>query len=186
MRDIADEHGVFVALANLVGSEAGKQFPGCAMLAGPKGDVRARGPLWEEAIVTATIDLADVTRARADMPLLADLETMLPHLRDTLARLDAGTPHLLSYDGMEALAESMGAPATRRRNAVTGRSRTPSVRRDAASASCARGRRTAPPPLEIDGAMVEDWLVHFLRDEMGRRGLQRRRSSASRAAWIPP
>jgi len=171
-RDMADEHGIYIALANLVGSEAGKQFPGCAMLAGPKGDVRARGPLWDEAIVTATIDLADVTRARADMPLIADLETMMPHLRDTLAKLDAGTPHLLAYDGMDALAESMGAP-------VEG----PADRAAAAGAADrAPGRSVcvvragppgAPAPLELDGAMVEGWLVRFLRDEMGRRGFKK-------------
>ena len=32
-RDIAEEHGVFVALANLVGSEGGKMFPGAWSLA---------------------------------------------------------------------------------------------------------------------------------------------------------
>jgi len=171
-RDMADEHGIYIALANLVGSEAGKQFPGCAMLAGPKGDVRARGPLWEEAIVTATIDLADVTRARADMPLIADLETMMPHLRDTLAKLDAGTPHLLAYDGMEALAESMGAsvegPAEREASALA------ADRAPGRSVCVVRaGPPGAPAPLELDGAMVEGWLVHFLRDEMGRRGFKK-------------
>jgi NAD+ synthetase len=171
-RDMADEHGVYVALANLVGSEAGKQFPGCAMLAGPKGEVRARGPLWEEAIVTATIDMADVTRARADMPLIADLETMMPHLRETLAKLDAGTPHLLSYDGMEALAESMGAPAPEpeRRGGADSE-----AERETGRSVCVvrAGPPNGPPPLELDGAMVEGWLVHFLRDEMGRRGFRK-------------
>ena len=171
-RDMADEHGIYIALANLVGSEAGKQFPGCAMLAGPKGDVRARGPLWDEAIVTATIDLADVTRARADMPLIADLETMMPHLRDTLAKLDAGTPHLLAYDGMEALAESMGAsvegPAEREASALA------ADRAPGRSVCVVRaGPPGAPAPLELDGAMVEGWLVRFLRDEMGRRGFKK-------------
>jgi NAD+ synthetase len=170
-RDMADEHGIYIALANLVGSEAGKQFPGCAMLAGPKGDVRARGPLWEEAIVTATIDLADVTRARADMPLIADLETMLPHLRDTLAKLDAGAPYLLAYDGMEALAESMGAAPTGERAAATRRAAGP----PAVPSVCVvrAGPPTGPPPLELDGAMVEGWLVHFLRDELRRRGFKK-------------
>jgi NAD+ synthase (glutamine-hydrolysing) len=167
IRDMADEHGVYIALANLVGSEAGKQFPGCAMLAGPKGEVRARGPLWEEAIVVATIDLADVTRARADMPLIADLETMMPHLRETLEKLDAGTPHLLAYDGMNALAESMGAsdvaPASRAASAPE---------RETGRAVCVvrAGPPTGPAPLELDGPMVEGWLVHFLRDELTRRG----------------
>ena len=171
-RDMADEHGVYVALANLVGSEAGKQFPGCAMLAGPKGDVRARGPLWEEAIVTATIDMADVTRARADMPLIADLETMMPHLRETLAKLDAGTPHLLSYDGMEALAESMGASAAEPEQGGDANSE---AERETGRSVCVvrAGRPNGPPPLELDGAMVEGWLVHFLRDEMGRRGFRK-------------
>jgi len=170
-RDMADEHGVYVALANLVGSEAGKQFPGCAMLAGPKGEVRARGPLWEEAIVVATIDLSDVTRARADMPLIADLETMMPHLRETLEKLDAGTPHLLSYDGMDALAESMGAP-----DATSERPRAKSApARETGRAVCVvrAGPPTGPAPLELDGAMVEGWLVHFLRDELTRRGFRK-------------
>ena len=164
IRDMADEHGLYIALVNLVGSEAGKQFPGCAMLAGPKGDVRARGPLWEEAIVTATIDLADVTRARADMPLIADLETMMPHLRETIAKVDAGTPHLLAYDGMDALVEAMGAQAA---SGEDGKEPTPYsgprvcvVAGDAGS---------GPPRLDIDARLVESWLVRFLRDEMERR-----------------
>src|SRR3712207_4328517 len=97
-RDIADEHGVYVVLANLVGSEGGKMFPGAATVAGPKGDIRVRGPLWEEAIVTATADLGDLVRARADMPLISDLETMAPHLRLSLQRVEAGEPHVLEFD----------------------------------------------------------------------------------------
>jgi NAD+ synthase (glutamine-hydrolysing) len=170
-RDMADEHGVYLALANLVGSEAGKQFPGCALLAGPKGEVRVRGPLWEEALVVATIDLADVTRARADMPLIADLETMMPHLRDTLARVDAGAPYILTYDGMEALAGIPDAAAAGEespkglpeRSAGAG----PRLRVVCGDAS------SGPPRLDIDGRLVEDWLIHFLRDEMTRRGFER-------------
>ncbi len=74
-RDIAEEHGVFVVLANLAGSEGGRTFPGAAMVAGPKGEVRMRGPLWTEALIVHTLDFADVTRARADQPLLADLRS---------------------------------------------------------------------------------------------------------------
>ena len=170
-RDMADEHGVYLALANLVGSEAGKQFPGCALLAGPKGEVRARGPLWEEALVVATIDLADVTRARADMPLIADLETMMPHLRETLARVDAGAPHILTYDGMEAIGGIPGnddsADARPRRGsgkAAVADQRVRVVCGDATS---------GPPLLDIDGRLVEEWLIRFLRDEMARRGFER-------------
>jgi NAD+ synthetase len=178
-RDIAEEHGVYVLLANLVGSEGGKLFPGAALLAGPKGEVRVRGPLWEEALVVATVDLADVTRARTDLPLLADLETMVPHLRQALAQVDAGRPHLLEYDGMDALEESMGAggPDASRGPAPAGARRrggSPGAGANAAEpvpvvcGSAASG----PAPLEIDAALVEQWLVQFLRDELRRRGFE--------------
>src|SRR4029079_14713593 len=31
----------------------------------------------------------------------------------------------------------------------------------------------APAPLQIDGALTEQWLVNFIRDEMERRGFRR-------------
>jgi NAD+ synthase (glutamine-hydrolysing) len=168
-RDMADEHGLFVALVHLVGSEAGKQFPGSALLTGPKGDVRVRGPLWDEALVVATVDLADVTRARADMPLIADLETMAPHLREALVRVDAGAPHLLTFDGMDAIAATMGAadeagadrPSPRRKtSAAHDQTPLPVVHADP---------HVGPSPLTLDAPLVEQWLVRFLRDEMTRR-----------------
>lgn len=173
-RDMADEHGLYVALAHLVGSEGGKQFPGSAMVAGPKGDVRVRGPLWEEALVVAQLDLADVTRARADMPLIADLETMAPHLREALAKVDAATPHLLAFDGMEELAAVMGDSGDAPDGRATATPR--SSGRVEASTSVpvvAADPHVGPVPLEIDAEMVERWLVRFLRDEMGRRGFRK-------------
>ncbi len=169
-RDMADEHGLYVALVHLVGSEGGKQFPGSAMLAGPKGEVRARGPLWDEALVVATLDLDDVTRARADMPLIADLETMAPHLRDALARADAGTPPLLEFDGMEAIATTMDGGARDERPAKRGKARA-----DAAAIMPVvhAGAPLGPPPLAIDAPLVEQWLVRFMRDEMERRGFKK-------------
>src|SRR5579884_489554 len=98
IRDIAEEHGVFVSLTNLIGSEGGKVFPGGSFVAGPKGEVRGRAPLWNDAILSVTVDLADVTRARADMPLIADLETMVPHLRGALDDVLAGVPARCDYD----------------------------------------------------------------------------------------
>ena len=170
-RDMADEHGLFVALVNLVGSEGGKQFPGSAMVAGPKGELRVRGPLWEEALVIATLDLDDVTRARADMPLIADLETMAPHLRDALTKADTGTPHLLAFDGMDAIAATMGAldavarPSAKSQAGDRGAPHAlPVVKADP---------HVGPPPLAIDPVLVEQWLVRFLRDEMGRRGFEK-------------
>ena len=50
-RDIADEHGIYVALSTLVGSEGGKLFPGGSMLAGPKGDVtRKNGRAFRQTL----------------------------------------------------------------------------------------------------------------------------------------
>lgn len=85
-RDRAEEHGVYVVVTQLVGNEGGKAFPGGSVVAGPAGDVRARAPLWDEAVLTVPLDLDDITRARASSPLLADLRTMLPHLVRSLER----------------------------------------------------------------------------------------------------
>ena len=99
IRDIAEEHGVFVSLSNLVGSEGGKVFAGCSLLVGPQGDLRVRGPVWEESALVATLDLGDIGRARADTPLLADLRTALPHLRRSLDGAERGERGVASaYD----------------------------------------------------------------------------------------
>ncbi|MDX2194097.1 MAG: NAD+ synthase [Gemmatimonadales bacterium] len=79
-RDIAGEHGLHVVLLQLAGFEGGKAFPGGSIVVGPRGDVLAEAPLFDEALVPVTLDLAEVTRARTEMPLLADLEKMWPHL----------------------------------------------------------------------------------------------------------
>ena len=151
VRDIAEEHGIFVTFVNLVGSEGGKFFGGSSTVAGPAGDVRARGPLFEEAAIPVTLDLADVARVRADAPLLGDLRTALPHLRAALDRIN----HADGSDG--------GAPAR-----FDARGSSP---RDAGG--CVSARAGGPPPLDIDPALVESWLVHFIRDEMARRGFEK-------------
>ncbi|HEX2692976.1 MAG TPA: NAD+ synthase [Gemmatimonadaceae bacterium] len=101
-RDIAEEQGVFVVLANLVGTEGGKTFSGGSIVAGPSGDIRARAPLWEETLLTITLDPEDLTRARSDVPLLTDLQTMMPHLMRTVDRIQAGERFSLSYDDASA------------------------------------------------------------------------------------
>ena len=174
-RDMADEHGIYVVLANLVGSEGGKMFPGAATVAGPKGDIRVRGPLWEEAVVTATIDLGDLVRARADMPLIADLETMTPHLRLSLQRVEMGEPHVLEYDPAPCDAHVRGPTAALpEREAVSAPgpapTRLPGERgREWRVVRPETNGAGGPPPLELDGALTEEWLVAFIRDEMSRR-----------------
>src|ERR1019366_4954671 len=68
----------------------GKMFQGSSLVMGPRGDTRARGPVWDEALLTASVDLDDITRARADAPLLSDLRTALPALRGELDRAFEG------------------------------------------------------------------------------------------------
>ena len=158
-RDMADEHGAFVVLANLAGSEGGRTFPGAAMIAGPKGELRVRGPLWTEALVVHTIDFADVARARADQPLLADLEVMAPHLRASMERVERHQPSVLVFDPAAPPTVPASAPAPAA--AVSG-AELPVVNGDAAQGP--------PVPLEIDPALTEQWLVAFIRDELRQRG----------------
>ncbi|HVB30678.1 MAG TPA: NAD+ synthase [Gemmatimonadaceae bacterium] len=158
-RDMADEHGAFVVLANLAGSEGGRTFPGAAMIAGPKGELRVRGPLWTEALVVHTIDFADVARARADQPLLADLEVMAPHLRASMERVERHQPSVLVFDPAAPPTVPASAPAPAA--AVSG-TELPVVNGDAAQGP--------PVPLEIDPALTERWLVAFIRDELRQRG----------------
>ena len=97
-RDIAEEHGVFVALVNLVGTEGGKTFSGGSIICGPHGDIRAQAPLWDETIMSISLDPQDLTRARSDAPLLTDLQTMMPHLMRNVDRIQAGERLALSFD----------------------------------------------------------------------------------------
>ncbi len=80
LRTIAEEHGVFVAAAQILGFEGGKGFPGGSVVFGPRGEVLARAPLWEESLLDLQLDLHDISLARVDQPLLADLERALPGL----------------------------------------------------------------------------------------------------------
>ena len=152
VRGIAEEHGVFVALANLVGFEGGKGFPGASAIIDPTGRVLARGPLFEEALVTADIDLDALTTARSDSPLLADLQSALPVL---IKGLKAG-------EGRgEGSAPVKFDPAT---NGTSPLSPLPSERTTLV--------HTVPDeadPLAIDPELTRRWLVSFLKDEVERR-----------------
>jgi NAD+ synthase (glutamine-hydrolysing) len=163
VRDIAEEHGVFVSLTNLVANEGGKSFPGGATIAGPGGEIRVRGPLWREALVTAPIDLGDLARARAEMPLLADLQTQMPHLMDNLEHIREEMPAELEYDPAPAAKRAAPSPRARARAREGG---IEVVRVGARESG-------APSPLAIDGALVEGWLTTFLRDELSQRDYER-------------
>ena len=163
LRDLAEEHGLFVSLACLVGSEGGKMFTGSSMVIGPGGDLRGRAPAWTEVLLTASLDMRDVTRARAETPLLADLRVQLPHLRAGLEPAAVpGAP--ASFDPADAppaddqalVHPSPGGPPTLGTLPVL-----------------AAAPVLGPPSLEIDPAVVEAWLIRFLRDELRQRGFTR-------------
>src|SRR2546427_6989199 len=160
VRGIAEEHGVYVAYASLVGFEGGKGFPGGSLVVSPQGEIVTRGPLFEEAIVTADVNLEEITRARADAPLLADLEVALPHLVKNLGKRDGGR----------------------------GTGRKPKVKFDPARATNPPVPRLPSPvpvhvvgrgveegdPLAIDVELARRWLVSFLKDEVVvRRGFRK-------------
>lgn len=143
-RDVAEEHGVWVAVAQLVGFEGGKGFAGGSVVATPRGEVVVRGPLWEESLVEAVVDFDEVGRARADLPLLADLETRLPHLLDGLRGAERATA---AFDA--------------------------AVKEDARTHRRTDGLRPSADPLAMDCALVERWLVEFIREEVRhRRGFE--------------
>jgi predicted amidohydrolase len=80
MRVTAAEHGIYVAYAGLVGFEGGKGFTGGSRLVGPFGDLRGEAPFAQAAVLRATMQMEEVTVARASLPMLGDLETNLAEL----------------------------------------------------------------------------------------------------------
>lgn len=164
-RDIASEHGVFTSIVHLVGAEGGKTFPGGSIVAGPKGDVKLRAPMWDEAIATVTLDTSELTRARVEMPLLTDLQTMLPHLVRTIEKIQLDEPPALVFDP----ASNNGAsPPKKAREKETGDGKT--VVPSRISVIAAPASVVGPASLEIDPALTADWLVSFLREELKLRG----------------
>jgi len=73
----------FFLYCNRVGFEDGANFWGGSMVIGPNGDVIAQHQDADEALVLATLDLADVRRERLANPLLRDerLELTINELR---------------------------------------------------------------------------------------------------------
>lgn len=148
VRGIAEEHGVFVALANLVGFEGGKGFPGASAVIDPTGRIVARGPLFEEALLTADIDLDSLTTARSDSPLLSDLQSALPVLTKSLS----GDKHSqkVKFDPAPNGKPTHQAPG-------------------ATHAEVVSPKPAEPDPLAIDVELTRKWLVRFLEDEVVRR-----------------
>ncbi len=67
----------FVAHSNRVGFEDGLNFWGGSTLFGPEGERLAQAPYFEEALVVQEVDLRELHRVRARLPLLRDERTAL-------------------------------------------------------------------------------------------------------------
>jgi NAD+ synthetase len=153
---MATEHGVFVAVAQLAGSEGGKLFPGGSIVVAPDGEIIGRGPLLEESVVVTELDAARIDRARVAAPLLSDLEQMLPHVRRSMELATGGK---VDPEGTGEHEEAI---------AELDRERTPGLQGRASE------RDVAPPlggaaSLELDLDLVEQTLVEFIREEVVRR-----------------
>jgi predicted amidohydrolase len=75
----AIENTIFVAYANLVGTQEDLVFWGGGQVYGPKGDLLVKAPYFEESVVKCDLDFDE----------LEDARTMRPTLRDTRAELFA-------------------------------------------------------------------------------------------------
>ena len=152
----AKEHGVFVMVSQLVGSEGGKLFPGGSSAWAPDGTLLGRAPLFTRARTPVTVDFDEILRVRTESPFLADLSTAFPRLRGSLDRAWSGDriPEKTRGDGRVAVPGN--DPAARRQ-------RVPD-RPDASDREV----------LLIDTALVEEALIEFIREEVTRhRGFTR-------------
>jgi N-carbamoylputrescine amidase len=80
LRASASEHGVYVLYAGLTGFEGGKGMTGSSSIIDPRGAVAVEGPEFGECVISGTIDLREADLARATLPLLGDLNAVLPDL----------------------------------------------------------------------------------------------------------
>jgi NAD+ synthase (glutamine-hydrolysing) len=83
---------VFVAHANRVGYEDGLNFWGGATVFDPNGELLAKGPYHEEALTLSEIDLNQLHRTRARLPLLRDERTSMVQ-RELSRILQSGANH---------------------------------------------------------------------------------------------
>ena len=165
------EHGVFVLLAHLAGSEGGKLFAGGSSAWSPDGTLMARAPLFAEATTSVTADTADLLRIRQEAPLLGDLANALPRLRTSLERAWTGERSAGGGDGRRP----RGRP--RREDGRGGVPAADADRTPSGDPPAPAGHAPSQPrpdesdlrEIAIDPVLVEQALVEFIRDEVVRR-----------------
>lgn len=156
------EHGVFVVVSQLVGSEGGKVFPGGSIAVGPDGAVLARGPLFDAAVTVARLDSSSLDRARVESPLLADLEQRLPYLQRALTEAQGPAQTPAQASGQIPASAGVGSEEAE-----------PEIEHEEpiVHASVLPEDDTL---LDLDLPLVESALLEFIREEVVRqRGFER-------------
>ncbi len=87
LTQIASEHGIYVAQSSLAGFEGGKGFVGASWIVNPFGKVIAHGGVNREALIVAPFDLDDIAIARAQLPLISDLRSVVADVALEFERL---------------------------------------------------------------------------------------------------
>ena len=155
----AKEHGVFMMVAQLAGSEGGKLLPGGSSAWAPDGTLLQRAPLFSHTRTVVAVDFDEILRVRTESPFLSDLSTAFPRLRTSLDRAWSGErpPAQAAADGRAAAADDESGSRRRR-----------------APARPARPNAADIEALQIDTALVEEALIEFISDEVTRhRGFRR-------------
>ena len=76
----AAEHGVYLLYAGLAGFEGGKGMTGSSRIVDPRGRTVVEAPALGATIIRANLDMREIDLARATLPLLGDLNAVLPDL----------------------------------------------------------------------------------------------------------
>ncbi|MEA2554485.1 MAG: hypothetical protein QOJ65_2661 [Fimbriimonadaceae bacterium] len=81
LRGVSEEHGIFCVNSQLCGFEGGKGFVGGSMVIDPMGKVLVQSPVGEEHLLLAPLDLDLIRIARAQSPLISDLQSAWGEIR---------------------------------------------------------------------------------------------------------
>jgi len=72
LRTYARLYGSYILFCNRVGTEDGLVFWGRSVVLGPEGEILAEGPLYDEELLVAELDLERVRQARLSNPVLRE------------------------------------------------------------------------------------------------------------------